>query len=142
MGTESKNPADVLRFGHVAISDGLEQVLINVRSYQKAKPAIRNLELVILSHFRLQTVVLYTELRDFYHEDREKVKLIESLVVDLKGCKINTMMFFDSYPGESFSRGKDSEFPVRVQHFVTEISERINLEHLYLEPLLDQFYQL
>ena len=126
-----------LEAGHKAILENLDQIQYSTHNYPEAKPKLRALQEILLSHFSKQNVKVLNELVDSFKGDREADKMLEFLKVDLKDMGIKTLIFFDEHRADMVDV-KPGRFPQDFFQFAQDLKVRINIEHEYLFPLLER----
>lgn len=126
-----------LKMGQVDILHRLGVIETCLRSYREAKPLLRELQPKLLAHFEEQKDSLYDQLKSIYKDDREKQKMIEFLIHDLKNIKINMLVFFDAHPADMGDiRPKNFIFDFQV--FSSQLLARLKTEEDFLMPLLSK----
>ena len=121
---------------HHAIVDGVSQVQLFLRSYKEARAKLNVVEELLLNHFGRQDEKFFNDLMGFYQSDRQRLKMLEFLSVDLKDIKIQYLTFCDRYWGE-WSDIKMRNFPKDFTDFTALILQRVRIEEEYLFPLLE-----
>ena len=129
--------AHSFRIGHQSIVENLSQLQAVARSYQIAKPVIRELRERLLNHFGKQNDALFDSLRSYYSDDRESLKILEFLTHNLKDIKVKYIIFFEKHSGEMADMSSKS-FPVDFYGFSKDVLAHIKLEEEYLLPLLEK----
>jgi len=124
-----------LEQGHQAIKEAISAIQVVARSYPAARPRIRELQSVLLTHLGRQDRKLQERLARHYRDGREQTKMLEFLQHDLKEIKVQFLVFFDKYTGELTDFGGNT-FPKDFSVFTGTILDRIRIEEEYLFPLV------
>jgi hypothetical protein len=130
----------ILQQGHRAILPAIDKVQMSVRSYPAARTAFVQLGEVLLAHFGSQDERFFGVLQDFFAQDREALKIIEFLIVDLKDMKIRYLVFDDRY-GSPPTGNEAKTFAKDFRELAEAIIVRIRMEEEYLVPLLARWGQ-
>lgn len=130
----------IFQQGHHTILQSVDKVQIAARSYSAGRAAFTEFGEVLLAHFRKQDVPFFRALQEFFAEDREALKMIEFLIVDLKDMKVRYLIFDDRYG--LYPTGNDARtFAKDFRELADAVIGRIRLEEEYLFPLLDRWRQ-
>jgi len=124
------------RQAHQAIVAAVDQVLLNVRSYAAAKPALRELDARLLAHLGRQDFIFFEHLRSCLGADRERLKMLEFLEHDANESKVLFLEFFDRYLND-YNMADVRNLPVDFLAFKKAVIERLDAEEEYLLPLFD-----
>ncbi len=133
----SRELIESFRQGQRSILHSIDEIQRVARMYNQAKPLLRHLHEQIIEHLARQDIKMMAALRDFYHEDRQAVKMLEFLAHDLKDIKVKFLLFYDKHSGEVLDLSARS-FPKDFQDFTQEIVDRFNAEEEYLFPLIEK----
>lgn len=125
---------------HQSIQVTIDQINSSIRSYNQAKPKIRDLHIKLLAHFGKQNDALFNPLAEFYADHRSSAKMIEFLRYDLKDVKVKLLIFFDRHSGE-MGDVHHRTFPKDFIEFSKVLTGRIKIEEDFLLPLLEGFHQ-
>ena len=104
-------------------------------AYFEIKNLLRDLQKKLFSHFALQDQDFYKELSETFAQDREKSKLIEFLIHDLKDIKVNMLIFFDQHPAD-MGDVREVNFRRDFADFAHRLTARLASERDCLMPLL------
>ena len=133
----SNSIIDRLKVSHQSIVDSIDQILPLTRSYVAAKPKIRDMSEKLVHHFGKQDQEFFETLRSCYEGNREAMKMIEFLTVDLKDIKVQYLIFFEKYTGELVDIGS-RDFPQKFTEFSRHVLSRIRVEEEQLFPLIEK----
>jgi len=126
-----------LKTGHQAIVNCIAEIQPLLRSYLSAKPKLREFHKTLLAHFNLQNAALADRLSAHYVDNREALKMVEFLTVDLKDIKVRYLLFFEQHSGELPDINARS-FPKDFMSFAGLLLARIKMEEDYLIPLISK----
>ena len=124
------------RQAHQVIVCAIDQVLLNVRSYSAARPALCELDAQLLAHLGRQDSAFYQYLNDCAGDDRESQKMLEFLAHDAAQSKVLLVEFSDRYLNQ-YNMAKVKNFTVDFLTFKKTVIERLDVEEEYLLPLFD-----
>ncbi len=127
-----------LKFGHLAMIEQMDQINQVIHHYPDAKPKLRCLQTILLSHFERQKQKFYQRLTENYLPDEEKIKNIQFLEQDIKILKVKMLVFYDEHPadmGDLRPKGFVRDF----QMFSGDLTGRIQDERKYLFPLIEAY---
>ena len=122
---------------HALILEHVDFIHRRYHIYRDVKPKISSLQQILLNHFALQTKELYAALTEFFENDREKSKLLEFLIYDLKELKIKTLGFFDEHPAD-MGDTRAKKFIQEFENYSDHLVSRIHHEKKYLIPFLEE----
>ena len=126
-----------LKLSHQMLTDLISQIQLLLRSYNQAKPKLRELYKNLQDHFGIQDTKFYERLSLHFVDDRESAKMLEFLLHDLKDFKIKYLVFYDQHPAEMIG-GHPRMFPLEFTEFAKNILSRITMEEDYLFSLLEK----
>ena len=130
---------DNLVKGHGILLSTINQMQTCLRSYSAIKPQLQEFEGQVFGHLGQQNKELFEQLSEYFREDRQKLKMIEFLTVNLKDIKIKALTLFDQFPAADKADRYPGLFPKQFTDFTQELMARIKLEGEYLLPLLEQY---
>jgi len=136
MSSPSRYSARSFRHAHQAIVSAIDQVLLNVRSYTVARPALRELDAQLLAHLGRQDSAFYQHLSECVGDNREQQKMLEFLKHDAAESKVLFLEFFDRYLNE-YNMADVKNLPVAFLAFKKAVIERLDAEEEYLLPLFE-----
>jgi len=136
MSSTSRYSVRSFRQAHQAIVSAVDQVLLNVRSYAAARPALRELDGQLLAHLGRQDSVFFQRLSECIGDNRERQKMLEFLKHDAAESKVLFLEFFDRYLNE-YNMADVKNFPITFLAFKKTVIERLDVEEEYLLPLFD-----
>jgi len=131
------NLAKSITEGHAAIIESIDQLQAVSRSYNTAKPKIREMNHRLTAHLSRQNAVFFDRLRTRYQADRPALKIIEFLAHDIKAMKVKHLVFFDQHSGDMGDMSGRT-FPKDFYDFYREVLTRIRIEEEYLLPLVEK----
>jgi|SRR3989338_6923642 len=134
---QPKNLITGFRINHEILTDSISQIQLSLRSYNQAKPKLRELYNNLHNHFARQDPKFYERLALHYIEDRPATKMLEFLMHDLKDFKVRYLIFYDQHSGE-MGAGHPRSFSFEFNEFANSILARIKIEVDYLFPLLEK----
>ena len=126
-----------LKFGHQVILQTFNRVRVNIRTTDILKPTIQQLQEIVLIHLAKQNDEMFEKLNACFQEDRQQIKMLEFLSVDLKDIKVKALTFFDRY-GPDARQAVWRLPPQELSGFEKDMMARIKSEEEYLFPLLEQ----
>lgn len=125
-----------LRASHRSLRHAVLQLQDYVRAYSRARLFFGEFEQRFLNYCDLQDRAFYSELEDRYAGNREKLKMIEFLLYDLKDTRIAYLAFIEKHPTQTNQSGARS-FPLDFTAVSGRILARLQVEEEYLFPLLE-----
>lgn len=120
---------------HRSILLAIDQIHAELRSYSKIRYGLSSFNEMLSAHCKRQDKEFFLHLTKRCLGDRESLKLLEFLELDLKELKVQMLIFFDRYSqgcGEIVARN----FPRDFTAFSRVVIDRIETEEEYLFPLL------
>ena len=134
---QPRNLITGFRLSHEILTDSISQIHQSLRSYNQAKPKLRDLYNNLHNHFARQDPKFYERLVLHYIDDRPATKMLEFLTHDLKDFKIKYLVFYDQHTGE-MGGGHPRSFPMEFNEFSASILARVKIEEEYLFPLIEK----
>ena len=126
-----------MQMAHHSILETIGQVQLFLRNYPKVKPLIRELHQKLINHFGRQNDSFFAPLKANRSLERNDLKMLEALEVDLKDIKVKLLVFYDQHSGEMDDTNARS-FPLDFADLSGFIQGRIKMENDYLFPLLEK----
>lgn len=126
-----------IKLSHQMLIDSIAQIQLSLRSYNQAKPKLRDFYKNLQNHFSRQDAALYDRLSLYFIADRQATKMLEFLILDLKEIKIKYLVFYDLHSGEALG-GHPRTFPLDFTEFANSILSRIKMEEDYFFPLVEK----
>ncbi len=136
---DKKELISSLKIGHLSLLDDIDRMQHFLRSYNAARPLLRDIQAKLFNHFAKQKIDLYDTLSKLVKDNREEFKMVEFLKVNLNDIKVRSLVFFDEFPCD-MSTHKAVNFAVRFGEFSQEIIARITVEEKHLIPMLEKLY--
>jgi hypothetical protein len=104
-------------------------------NFREARKIIGEPREMIYSYFGKQDEQFFTNLEDFFKDNRPALKMIGFLQQDLKDLKVKTFGFFEQYGyGNPLEQGRN--FGRDLRWYMQLIADRFRVEEDYLVPLL------
>lgn len=133
----SQKACQSYKTAHQSIIDSVDQLMPLLRSYSQAKPKLRILHQKLLNHFGRQNQELFDRLRDCHRSDPDTLKLLDFLLHESKGIRIQFLLFSDKHSGEMGDVNART-FPLDFQNFIRDLIAYLKIEDEYLLPLLER----
>lgn len=127
--------ANSFRLSHEALLGSIVQVQSTARNYLQAKPALFELNERMKAFFGREDEEFYNQLKNFFAEDREVLKMIEFLIHDLNDLKIQFLIFSEKHAGD-LANQSGRNFVKDFRDFSSAVIARVKMEEDRLIPLL------
>ncbi len=109
-------------------------------NYRAARLLTGECREMMYSYLKRQDNQFYSQMSQFYHDNRSALKMIEFLTVDIKEVRVATFAFFEQYGvGNPLEQGRN--FIRDLRGYKQVVLERFRVERDYLMPLLVRMSQ-
>ncbi len=140
MNASYKDSASTFKQNHITLATCLDDIAQSISAslvltrqhYLSIKPLIRSLQQALFNHLQLQNQHFYERLKE---QQRGAPNNLEFLEQDLKGYKIQALIFFDEHPADMGDLNPKN-FKATFSEFSVKTVNRINVEKNFLLPLL------